>query len=392
MAVGKGPPPKPPKVDLDDLVKRWEADKKSRLFLTLAEEYRRLDMVDAALSVLREGLKHHAAFAPAHVVLARCLVAKGQLSLAQAELEPIVKRSPDNLMAGKLLAQVLQDRGEATRALQVLRTLAPFAATDPEVGERMAALESRVQPARAAPVAPAAEAALPVEAETHETGEFLTGDFESPGGTSAALRSAAPPKLPSGLPFDFGGGPGSPGPVAQPIESPPSASGLELESEAGLDIEMATPLDVDLFGGDDLPPPPRPEPLDANLLAPRGEAAPAQDEFTSMTLAELYESQGALAQAAAIYERLLAARPEDAELRRAVARCRAAPSGEPAKVVERVAAPPAAPQAPRWAPVRPRAPAPVREEPRKLAPRDTAHAVRELRKLLAAARAVRMRQ
>jgi len=395
MAVGKGPPPKPPKVDLDDLVKRWEADKKSRLFLTLAEEYRRLDMIDAAMSVLREGLKHHAAFAPAHVALARCLVAKGQLSLAQAELEPIVKRSPDNLLAGKLLAQVLQDRGESTKALQVLKALAPFAATDPEVGERIAALETVVSPARAAPPAPPAPVAAPAadatphgEGETHDTGEFLTGDFEVPTAGRAAPIAAA--QLPSALPFDFGGGPLSP-------MTPPAASAVDFEAPssapaAASDPASASgPLEEDLFGGAELPPPPRPEPIDASLLAPRAEAPP-QDEFTSMTLAELYESQGALAQAAAIYERLLAARPDDPELRRAVQRCQSGTAGAPGKVVERVAAPPSAPQAPRWAPVRARSATPAREESAKPPTRNARKAVPELRKLLAAARAARMRQ
>ena len=118
MAVGKGQgPPKAPKVDLDDLVRRWEADKKSRLFLPLADEYRRQDQVDAAISVLREGLKVHPTFVPAHVTLARCLMAKGQPAQAQAELEPIHKKAPDNMLKFALSLGQLNRRPDACGAL-----------------------------------------------------------------------------------------------------------------------------------------------------------------------------------------------------------------------------------------------------------------------------------
>ena len=43
------PPKKRPSTD--QLLRRWEADKKSRIFLQLAEEYRRQDFVDAAHDV-----------------------------------------------------------------------------------------------------------------------------------------------------------------------------------------------------------------------------------------------------------------------------------------------------------------------------------------------------
>ena len=118
----------PPKIQ--ELKERYERDPGSRIFLQLAEEYRKQDYVDSALSVLKEGLRHHPTWQPAHVALARCLLAKRQHAEAQAELEKVLAKSPDNILAGKLLATVLETRGESRRALAVLEKLVPFAPDD----------------------------------------------------------------------------------------------------------------------------------------------------------------------------------------------------------------------------------------------------------------------
>lgn len=93
LGKSMAPPPKK-RPDTGELLRRWEADKKSRIFLQLAEEYRKQDFVDAAVSVLRDGLKHHPNFQPAHVALARCFMSKSQWTEAQAELERVHAKSP----------------------------------------------------------------------------------------------------------------------------------------------------------------------------------------------------------------------------------------------------------------------------------------------------------
>jgi tetratricopeptide (TPR) repeat protein len=338
MAAAKGPGPgKPPKVDTDELLKRWEADKKSRIFLQLADEYRKQDQIDAALGILREGLKHHATFLPARVVLARCLLAKGQLAQAQAELEPIVKKAPDNLLAGKLLAEVLEERGEGQRALAILNAMLPFAIDDPEVAQRVADLEARLTPP------------ITGDGGASDTAEFRAHDSTRPLEVATSVPDSSPPPAPS-----------RPVLVEEPrAEEDPFGDVLAGDGD-----------------GDDSPPgmadvlviPVPAEPVPAELLgSTRGEAGSladnGEDEFASLTLAELYESQGAASEAAAIYARLLARRPDDAAIRRSLERCQARMAGTDvaASIIESVAAPAPTLSRPRWEPVRPRAVQPVAE-------------------------------
>ena len=432
MTVGKGPPPKAPKVDTDKLLKQWEADKKSRVFLQLADEYRKQDQVDAAIGVLREGLKHHASSQPAHVALARCLLAKGQLAQAQAELEPIFKKSPDNLLAGKLLAEVLEERGEGQRALAILKALVPFAIDDPEVAQRAAALQSKLTLPR-----------MGTEGAS-DTAEFTTSES---GATAGGQRPApAPPPRPPALtepPRPAAPTQPSPPAVAEPPRPAVGESTLTSAATMAMPAAAALPgsdpfgadedavivvddeadvlsVDADSTAGEpDLPPMPKPAETPSDLLGAPLESAPGpEDEFTSLTLADLYESQGAHAEAAAIYEKLLARRPQDAQLRRSLERCRQRMAGTDvaASIIEAAAAPAPSVPRPRWEPIRSRgaatpapaasAPLPAAEPPARgpaaaavpAAPRPASRkrpaganrrTVAELRRWLAAVEAVR---
>jgi hypothetical protein len=98
-------------------------------------------------------------------------------------------------------------------------------------------------------------------------------------------------------------------------------------------------------------------PIADDLLGPpRSPEAPADsdDDFTSLTLAELHESQGAHEEAARLYERLLARNPSDADLRRSLERCRARIEGRPMAAAAASRSSSEAPSRPRWEPVRPR--------------------------------------
>ena len=345
------PPKKRPNVE--DLVRRWEADKKrSRLFLQIAEEYRKDDFVDAALTVLREGLKHHANFAPAHVALARCYMAKRQWTEAQGELERVHEKSPDNLLAGKLLVEVLEERGEKARALQVAKELVPFAAfDDPEVEATAKRLETELGGV-AVPAGKEASDTMDFAA-AEDTGELRSGDAETTANfeaesadDTASFETGGPvagvgeetelidadafsaeepigdePAAPATAagPFGAGAEEESPADVTTP-EAEPFGAAAEEESPADVTTPEAEP-----FGA--APPGPLPgsegEVPDELLGSAAPEPASGEDDdLTSVTLAELYEAQDSHDEAAAIYEKLLGKRPDDPELRAALERCR----------------------------------------------------------------------
>lgn len=370
----------PPKkrVDTAELVRKWQADKKSRVFLQLAEQYRKDDYVDAALTVLREGLQHHPNFQPAHVALARCLLAKRELAAAQAELEAVTAKSPDNLMAGKLLADVLEERGERSRALEVLQRLSPFALEDPEVGARVEQLEAQL-------ATPLRRTSGSGETSEYGTSEFATesGDtqgFDTGGGQgeSAAIEAPAEPAAAAAaVPEPVPPEPTPEPPAARFAESQGSDEAVvapEAEAEVGssplrLDDDELTPppmpaARVEPFGGAETSGPvedaePGGGPLDDLLGTPPDAVDDSEpDALASRTLAELHEAQGSYEEASAIYEKLLSARPGEPALRAALERCRAAASPR-AVVAGPEPAPAAPPERPDWRPQEPVLPAPA---------------------------------
>lgn len=372
------PPPKK-RPSTDELLRKWEADKKSRIFLQLAEEYRKQDFVDAAVSVLKDGLKHHPNFQPAHVALARCHMSKGQLTEAQTELERVHSKSKDNLLAGKLLVEVLEQRGEKSRALEVAQELVPFAAfDDPEVEATAKRLEAEL----AAPTVRGGGSSTST-GTAGDTMDFGGGEFASDstqdvvtpmaGDDDEAMlidadafseeepEAAMPPPLPP------------PAAAFEPEAADGDSTRAELDADSTHDELAAASADAthdelaavgrepaslspmpgseagspeDLLGG--------PEPVAASS---------GDDDLTSITLAELYEAQDSPHEAAAIYEKLLERRPEDAELRAALERCRVriegAATGE-TTVADVQIEPPAETSSvvPKWEPA-PAAPAPA---------------------------------
>jgi len=98
--------------EIAKLTARISKDPKSKLFVPLAEEYKKAGDIDMAIHVLLEGLKRNPEYVIARSSLGKLLIAKGDLAGAQQEFENVVKTSPDNLMAQKKLGDllILQDR------------------------------------------------------------------------------------------------------------------------------------------------------------------------------------------------------------------------------------------------------------------------------------------
>ena len=113
---------------IEDLRKRIEKEPGSRLFAQLAEELRKDGELDEAIRICREGLSRHAAYPSARMTLGRALQDKGELREARQELEAVLKGAPDNILAGRLLAECLEGLGEADAArgrYQATLALAP---------------------------------------------------------------------------------------------------------------------------------------------------------------------------------------------------------------------------------------------------------------------------
>jgi len=92
--------------EIAKLTGRISKDPKSKLFVPLAEEYKKAGDIEMAIHVLLEGLKNNPEYVTARSSLGKLFLAKGDLSGARKEFEEVVKTTPDNFMAQKKLGDV----------------------------------------------------------------------------------------------------------------------------------------------------------------------------------------------------------------------------------------------------------------------------------------------
>jgi tetratricopeptide (TPR) repeat protein len=288
---------------IQDLKRRIDQDPGSRLFVALAEEYRKSGRFGEALSTLQRGMLSHPSYLSAHVALGRAYLEAGQVTEAIATFSKVLVTDPGNLVSAKALADVYMSRGEKLEAVKKYKLYRALSG-DRGVDEIVARLEKDLAP-------PPPPAKL---------------------GTAAS----APP------PPSFGGPAASPAPEAKPAQPPspsrprPSEGPFDLSVPSFGGIELAAPTSE----GEPFPAaPPAPEaapgrpgetaPTDAvtralrvpDLPVPRPTPPPSrpreeEPEGQGRTLADLYFAQGQYSEALRIYDELVALNPFDEELRR----------------------------------------------------------------------------
>jgi tetratricopeptide (TPR) repeat protein len=113
-------------------IKKYEdllaKDPRSYCFAPLAELYRKLGLLDDAVQVAKRGIETHPEYVGGYMALGRALFETGLKNESKDALERVVKVTPDNFLAQKLLSQIYLEQGDdaaAEKALQVLVLLNP---------------------------------------------------------------------------------------------------------------------------------------------------------------------------------------------------------------------------------------------------------------------------
>ncbi|HSM50369.1 MAG TPA: tetratricopeptide repeat protein [Thermoanaerobaculia bacterium] len=118
---------------LEMLRERWERDPASRLFLQLAEEYRRDGRPAEAVKVLETGLGHHPGYLAARVALGRCRLETGDAAGAAEALEQVIAADPTQLVANKLLIATYLRLERTSEARDRLDLYTLLNEADPEI-------------------------------------------------------------------------------------------------------------------------------------------------------------------------------------------------------------------------------------------------------------------
>ena len=109
--------------DIDRLKEKISKDPHSKLFVPLAEEYKKAGMLDEAIEVLVKGLEIQPGYLSARVSLGKIFIDRGMMHEAQTEFEKVISAIPDNLYAHKKLAEIYRDLGEQDKAVREFKTV-----------------------------------------------------------------------------------------------------------------------------------------------------------------------------------------------------------------------------------------------------------------------------
>jgi len=250
-----------------------ERDPNSYCFAPLSELYRKLDMVDDAIIVAKRGCDIHPEYVGGYMALGRAYFEKGMNAEAREALERVVRVTPENLLAQRILSKIYMDAGEVAAAEESLKTIL---SQNPDDSESRILLDSLIR----------------------------TGGVKS--------QEAAESEEEAG---EAG--------ITQP-ENAEDEFSLEAEFEEVIELEesdIVQEVAEDNTGvrdeeGKSLPPEQR-ERNGRNLHA--GAEIERKDPLTTVTLAELYVSQGFPRRARIIYRELLGADPENMDLKKRIA-------------------------------------------------------------------------
>jgi len=121
----------PPKIE--DYHKKLGKDPNSLIFLPLAEEYRKIGMIEEAIFYLEEGLKKNPSYTLAKTTLARSYFDAKDILKAKDLATDVLRETPDNVTAMKLKGQILLREGKFDEARIQLQEVMKYRPNDQEV-------------------------------------------------------------------------------------------------------------------------------------------------------------------------------------------------------------------------------------------------------------------
>ena len=126
-------------------IKKFEdmllVDQRSYCFAPLSDLYRKLGLLDDALNVAKRGIAIHPEYVGGYMALGRAFHEKGMKEESMAALQHVVKVTPDNLLAQKLLSQLYLENGDVTSAEKTLKVLLLLQPEEVEARQMLEALE-----------------------------------------------------------------------------------------------------------------------------------------------------------------------------------------------------------------------------------------------------------
>ncbi|MBD3221770.1 tetratricopeptide repeat protein [bacterium] len=124
---------------------RLRLDPQSRVFLPLADLYRRSGELEHARDLLERGLEAHPRFVAARAALGLVQVQLGQTDAARASLDQVLGVDPDNVLALEVLLDEAADRGDWEGVRDLASRMLRLKPEDPSVAEALQGARARLE-------------------------------------------------------------------------------------------------------------------------------------------------------------------------------------------------------------------------------------------------------
>jgi len=136
---------------------RLQADPTSRVFVPLADLYRRTGRLSEGRRILERGLHEHPRFITAWAALGLLLTEMGESGEARRALQTVIQADPENTLALRLLGRDAADRGDWELARDLGERLLRLEPEDSTVREALREARRRLDATSMANKVPAAE-------------------------------------------------------------------------------------------------------------------------------------------------------------------------------------------------------------------------------------------
>jgi tetratricopeptide (TPR) repeat protein len=166
--------------EIERLKEKIEKDPNSKLFVPLAEEYKKAGMYDEAIDALIKGLEKQPAYLSARVSLGKIYIERGMFADAMAEFEKVIAAIPENLYAHKKLAEIYRELGDKDKAIREFRNVLKLNPLDEWAATSLSSLEKEPVPPVQKPQAKQIEEISEAEQEPIITGEGEGKPFGMP--------------------------------------------------------------------------------------------------------------------------------------------------------------------------------------------------------------------
>lgn len=124
------------------LAERYSKEPKSRIFVQLADAYRKNNMVDEALEVIKQGLQYHPNYPLAYLILGKCYFDKRMYAQSKDALEKTIEIDPINIVALRMLAQVCETLKDEACQLRAYKGIVSVDPTDEMARNKLNTLEA----------------------------------------------------------------------------------------------------------------------------------------------------------------------------------------------------------------------------------------------------------